>query len=151
MLRLPFVFEGDKVTLEIPVTGIELPNGWSIVPIAHPASVSFSSVLVNCTLVISTFHLLVNDLFCHYKSAENCIHVNEATESTYLLNHYYPQIMQNDVDSYENFFPPSRQLEVHWQRTDKSYERLKHHINVTGIRGISTIAITRDVDPGKRI
>ena len=87
-----------------------------------------------------------------YKSAENCIHVNEATESTYLLNHYYPQIMQNDVDSYENFIPPSRQLEVHWQRTDKSYERLKHPINVTGIRGTSTIAITRDVDPGgKRI
>jgi len=86
-----------------------------------------------------------------YKSAESCIHVNEATESTYLLNYYYPQIMQNDVDSYENFIPPSRQLEVHWQRTDKSYERLNHHINVTGIQGISTIAITRDVDPGKRI
>ena len=74
-LRLPFVFEGDKVTLEIPMTGIELPNGWSIVPMAHPASVSFTSVLVYCTLVIITFHLLVNDLFCHYKSAENCIHV----------------------------------------------------------------------------
>ena len=65
-LRLPFVFEGDKVTLEIPVTGIELPNGWSIVPMAHPTSVSFTSVLINCTLVISTFHLLVNDLFCHF-------------------------------------------------------------------------------------
>lgn len=64
--RLPFVFEGDKVTLEIPVTGIELPSGWSIFPMAHPASVSFTSVLVNCTLVISTFHLLVNDLFCHF-------------------------------------------------------------------------------------
>ena len=66
MLRLPFVFEGDKVTLEIPVTGIELPNGWSIVPMAHPASVSFTFWLVNCTLVNSTFHLLVNDLFCHF-------------------------------------------------------------------------------------
>ena len=66
MLRLPFVFEGDKVTLEIPVTGIKLPNGWSIVPMAHPASVSFTFWLVNCTLVNSTFHLLVNDLFCHF-------------------------------------------------------------------------------------
>ena len=64
MLRFPFVFEGDKVTLEIPEAGIVLPNGWSIVPMAHPASVSFTSVLVNCTLVISTFHLLVNCHFC---------------------------------------------------------------------------------------
>ena len=44
---MPFVFEGDNVTLEIPVTGIELPTGWSIVPMAHPASVSLTSVFLH--------------------------------------------------------------------------------------------------------
>ena len=57
--------------------------------------------------------------------------------------------MQTDVDSYNNSTPPSCQLEVHFQRTEQPYVRLSHQIKVNGIRGISTITITRDVDPGK--
>ena len=44
-LRKPFVFEREIVTLDIPKSGIKLPSGWSIVPMAHPASVSLTSVL----------------------------------------------------------------------------------------------------------
>ena len=33
--------------------------------------------------------------------------------------------------------PPSCQLELHLQRTEQPYERLVHHIKVTGIEGIS--------------
>ena len=33
-------FQEEKVTLDIPEAGIILLNGWSIVPMAHPASVS---------------------------------------------------------------------------------------------------------------
>ena len=39
-LRKTVVFQKDKVTLDIPEAGIVLPSGWSIVPMAHPASVS---------------------------------------------------------------------------------------------------------------
>ena len=39
-LRKTVVFKMDKVTLDIPEAGIVLPSGWSIVPKAHPASVS---------------------------------------------------------------------------------------------------------------
>ena len=44
-LHMPFLFEGDKVTLDIPNTETKLPNGWSIVPMAHPASVSLTTML----------------------------------------------------------------------------------------------------------
>ena len=44
-LHMPFLFEGDKVTLDIPNTETELSNGWSIVPMAHPASVSLTTML----------------------------------------------------------------------------------------------------------
>jgi len=36
------VLEGDEVTLEISKDGIKMPNGWSIVPMSHPASVSLT-------------------------------------------------------------------------------------------------------------
>ena len=39
-LRKTVVFKRDKVTLDIPEDGIKLSSGWSIVPMAHPASVS---------------------------------------------------------------------------------------------------------------
>ena len=39
-LRKTVAFQEEKVTLDIPEAGIILPSGWSIVPMAHPASVS---------------------------------------------------------------------------------------------------------------
>ena len=39
-------FQMDKVTLDIPEAGFKLPNGWSIVPMTHPASVSLTSACV---------------------------------------------------------------------------------------------------------
>ena len=81
-------------------------------------------------------------------------------ESMHLLDHpygilfFHTQLMQTEVDSYAESSaitpdPPSCQLELHFQRTEQPYERLSHQIKVNGIRGISTITITRDVDPGK--
>ena len=59
-LRKTVVFKRDKVTLDIPEDGIKLSSGWSIVPMAHPASVSLTSVfliqkqkLLNKTLTTS--------------------------------------------------------------------------------------------------
>ena len=31
------MFEGDKITLDIPKEGIELENGWTIIPDIYPA------------------------------------------------------------------------------------------------------------------
>ena len=45
-LLMPFLFEGDKVTLDIPNTETKLPSGWSFVPMAHPASVSLTTMLL---------------------------------------------------------------------------------------------------------
>ena len=47
-LRLQVFFQMDQVTLDIPEAGFKLPNGWSIVPMAHPASVSLISVFLPC-------------------------------------------------------------------------------------------------------
>ena len=105
----------------------------------------------NCTLVVSTLHLF--DIFC--RKCILCLHVNEATESTYIINHscvfFHAQLMQSEVDSYDDSIPSSRQLEVHWQKTESPYKCLSHPIDVTGIRGITTITITRHIDSGKRI
>ena len=38
------VLDGKKVTLDVPEDGIKLHNGWSIVPLTHPASVSLMCV-----------------------------------------------------------------------------------------------------------
>ena len=46
-LRLQVFFQMDQVTLDIPEAGFKLPSGWSIVPMAHPASVSPISVFFN--------------------------------------------------------------------------------------------------------
>ena len=74
-------------------------------------------------------------------------------ESTYLLvlscATFYAQLMQTEVDSCVDSIPPSCQLELHFQKTEQLYEQLSHQIKVSGIQGISTITITRDVDPGK--
>ena len=43
-LRKTVVLDGGKVILDIPEDGIRLDNGWSIVPLTHPASVSLTSV-----------------------------------------------------------------------------------------------------------
>lgn len=59
--------------------------------------------------------------------------------------------MQSEVDSYVDSIPPSCQLELHLQGKEQPYERLSHHIKVTGIQGVSSITITRDVDPSKWI
>ena len=62
---------------------------------------------------------------------------------------FHVQLTQSEVDNYRNSIPPSCQLELHLQRTEQPYERLVHHIKVTGIQGISSITITRDIDPGE--
>ena len=49
-LRLQVFFQMDQVTLDISETGFKLPNGWSIVPMAHPASVSLISVFYLVTI-----------------------------------------------------------------------------------------------------
>ena len=64
-LCMQVFFQMDEVTLDIPEAGFKLPNGWSIVPMAHPASVSLSSVFLpcdnrkcsdlKCTLVVQCF------------------------------------------------------------------------------------------------
>lgn len=81
------------------------------------------------------------------------IPVNEAMESTYLLvlscAIFHAQLMQTEVDGYVDSIPPSCQLELHFQKTEQPYERLSYQMKVSGIQGISTITITRDVDPGK--
>ena len=43
-VRKQVFFQMDKVTLDIPEAGFKLLNGWSIVPMTHPASVSLTSV-----------------------------------------------------------------------------------------------------------
>ena len=62
-LRKPVAFEREIVTLNIPKSGIELPSGWSIVPMAHPASVSLSSVLSFIFYISLTFFCLFVCLF----------------------------------------------------------------------------------------
>ena len=153
-------FQMDKVTLDIPEAGIKLPNGWSIVPMTHPASVSLTSVFLPCDnrkgIVLKVYTLcsvfcICLTLIC--KSIYALIPVNEAMESTYPLVlscvTFHAQLMQTEVDSYVDSIPPSCQLELHFQKTEQPYERLSHQIKVSGFRGISTITITRDVDPGK--
>ena len=54
-LRKTVVFKRDTVTLDIPEDGIKLPSGWSIVPMAHPASVSLTSVLAPFIYSVSLF------------------------------------------------------------------------------------------------
>ena len=62
---------------------------------------------------------------------------------------FHAQLTQSEMDSYVDTIPPSCQLELHLQRTEQPYERLVHHIKVTGIKGISSITITSDIDPGE--
>ena len=62
---------------------------------------------------------------------------------------FHAQLTQSEMDSYVDTIPPSCQLELHLQRTEEPYERLVHHIKVTGIQGLSSITITRDIDPGE--
>ena len=57
-LRKTVVFKGDNVTLDVPEDGIKLSSGWSIVPVAHPASVSLlcfcmhkEKLLNNCKML----------------------------------------------------------------------------------------------------
>ena len=53
-LRKTVAFKEEKVTLDIPEGGENLPSGWSIVPMAHPASVSstyvYLSLPIECAL-----------------------------------------------------------------------------------------------------
>ena len=51
---------------------------------------------------------------------------------------FHPQLTQSEMDSYVDIIPPSCQLELHLQRTEQPYERLVHHIKVTGIQGTKT-------------
>ena len=44
-LRKIVAFEEEKVTLDIPEGGKKLTSGWSIVPMAHPASVSSTTCI----------------------------------------------------------------------------------------------------------
>ena len=54
-LRKTIVLDGDEVTLDIPEDGIKLDNGWSIVPMTHPASVSLTSVHITFCLESAVF------------------------------------------------------------------------------------------------
>ena len=54
-LRKTVVFQKDKVTLDIPEAGIVLPSGWSIVPMAHSASVSLLYFLLVYTKECAVF------------------------------------------------------------------------------------------------
>ena len=48
-------FQEEKVTLDIPEAGIVLLNGWSIVPMAHSASVSLLYFLLVYTKECAVF------------------------------------------------------------------------------------------------
>ena len=48
-------FQEEKVTLDIPEAGIVLPSGWSIVPMAHSASVSLLYFLLVYTKECAVF------------------------------------------------------------------------------------------------
>ena len=54
-IRKTVVLDGENVTLNIPEDGIKLDNGWSIVPMTHPASVSLTSVLFTFCLESEEF------------------------------------------------------------------------------------------------
>ena len=54
-LRKTVAFEEEKVTLDIPEGGENLPSGWSIVPMAHPASVSSTSVYLSLPIECALF------------------------------------------------------------------------------------------------
>ena len=57
-LRKTVAFDEEKVTLDIPEGGKYLPSGWSIVPMAYPASVSRTSV--SFTFNLLNVHCLEN-------------------------------------------------------------------------------------------
>ena len=64
---------------------------------------------------------------------------------------FHSQLTQSEVDNYVASIPPSCQLELHLQKTEQPYERLVHQIKVIGIQGISSITVTRDIDPGEKM
>ena len=68
---------------------------------------------------------------------------------TCAIDFFHTQLTQSEVDSYCDSIPPSCQLELHFQRTSQPYERLSRQIKVSGIQGISSITVARDIDPGK--
>ena len=47
------MFEGDKITLDIPKEGIELENGWTIIPDIYPA---VSEILAHQVVCRLNFH-----------------------------------------------------------------------------------------------
>ena len=156
-LRKTVVFKRDKVTLVIPEDGIKLSSGWSIVPMAHPASVSLmvrkgkqQKLLNNCKTLTTSIAI---SKYCslHNKIVEASVKMRpqSACIIPYHCCHFHAQLTQSEVDSYCDSIPPSCQLELHFQRMAQPYERLSHHIKVSGIQGISSITIARDIDPGK--
>ena len=74
--------------------------------------------------------------------------MNDAKESTCAIVIFFihAQLTDSEVDSYVDSIPPSCQLELHLQRTEPPFESLEHRIKVTGIKGLSSIAITRYID-----
>ena len=56
-LRKTVIFERDEVTLVIPEDGIKLSSGWSIVPMAHPASVSLIHLIISSSIYNSMVKL----------------------------------------------------------------------------------------------
>ena len=53
------VFEGEKITLDIPKDGLELQSGWTITPHTHPGVIHILLCLESC---ISRLQLLVFQL-----------------------------------------------------------------------------------------
>ena len=59
-LRKTVVFEREEVTLVIPEDGIKLSSGWSILPMAHPASVGLIYLLLLVVVyIIAWLHFAV--------------------------------------------------------------------------------------------
>ena len=57
------VFEGEKITLDIPKDGLELQSGWTITPHTHPGVIHILLCLEKC---ISGLELLVLSCYISY-------------------------------------------------------------------------------------
>ena len=120
------MFEGDKITLDIPKEGIELENGWTITPHTYPG-VSLVTIVVISPFVIWKVEVkkLVDTRFVVWMYIVK-VH--------YLINIYF-QITKHQVD---RFVPgrlvPSCQLYVKWTREKEQPVELLHRVQLLGAK-----------------
>ena len=50
--EISIYFESDKITLDIPREGIDLPSGWKIIPLSHPVVSSELIVILVCIMCV---------------------------------------------------------------------------------------------------